>query len=213
MSEGNTHIPAKVRTRCEALRAEIERHSRLYYVEAAPVIGDQEFDALLKELEALEAQYPDLVTPDSPTQRVGGEPLEGFETVEHAVPMMSIDNTYSAEELRAFDDRVRRGLDTGSLPEYVVELKIDGVAISLLYEGGLLVRAATRGDGTRGDDVTANVKTIRGVPLRLTGKPPRKLEVRGEVYMRRQELERLNVLREEAGEAPLANPRNTTAGT
>ncbi|MCC6696821.1 MAG: NAD-dependent DNA ligase LigA, partial [Candidatus Hydrogenedentes bacterium] len=213
MSEGKTHIPAKVRTRCEALRAEIERHSRLYYVDAAPVISDQEFDALLKELEALEAEYPDLVTPDSPTQRVGGEPIEGFETVAHAVPMMSIDNTYSAEELRAFDDRVRRGLDPGTKPEYVVELKIDGVAISLLYEGGLLLRAATRGDGTRGDDVTANVKTIRGVPLRLTGKPPQKLEVRGEVYMRRQELERLNVLREEAGEAPLANPRNTTAGT
>lgn len=207
-----TKAPKEARSECERLRKEIERHNRLYFVDAAPEISDQEFDALVKKLEALEAKYPELVTPDSPTQRVGGEPLAEFETVEHAAPMLSIDNTYSPDELRAFDERVRRGL-AGGRPEYVVELKIDGVAISLRYEEGRFVRAATRGDGFQGDDVTANVKTIRAVPLRLEGRPPALLEVRGEVYMRRKELERLNALREEAGEPPLANPRNTTAGT
>jgi len=213
MADRKHRIPSDARNRCEELRTEIERHTRLYYVEAKPEISDPAFDGLLKELEQLEAEYPDLVTPDSPTQRVGGEPIEGFETVEHAVPMLSIDNTYSADELRAFDERVKRGLEADAKPEYVVELKIDGVAISLQYRNGSLTRAATRGDGARGDDVTSNVKTIGAVPLRLTGKPPASIEVRGEVYMRRQELARLNVLREEAGEAPLANPRNTTAGT
>lgn len=198
--------------KCAQLRAEIERHNRLYYVDAAPEITDQEYDQLLKELEGIEARFPNLVTPDSPTQRVGGAPIDGFETVEHEVPMLSIDNTYNAEELRAFDERVRRGLG-GLEPEYVAELKVDGVAISVRYENGALVRAATRGDGERGDNVTANVKTIRAVPLRLDGRPPAVLEARGEVYMLRQELERLNALREEAGEPPLANPRNTTAGT
>lgn len=200
------------RERAARLRAEIARHNRLYYVEAAPEISDQDFDFLLKELEAIEAAYPELITPDSPTQRVGGEPLQGFETVEHEAPMLSIDNTYSAEELRAFDERVRRGLG-GEAPEYVAELKIDGVAISVRYERGRYVRAATRGDGVRGDNVTANVRTIRAVPLELDGNPPDTLEVRGEVYMRRAELERLNQLREEEGEPPLANPRNATAGT
>ncbi|MCL4695012.1 MAG: NAD-dependent DNA ligase LigA [Candidatus Hydrogenedentes bacterium] len=213
MSDCKSNIPKDARARCEKLRAEIEQHNRLYYVEAKPEISDQAFDKLLKELEQLEAEYPGLVTPDSPTQRVGGQPIEGFETVEHAVPMLSIDNTYNEEEIRAFDERVKRGLEASAKPEYVVELKIDGVAISLQYRDGVLTRAATRGDGALGDDVTANVKTIGAVPLRLSGKPPELLEVRGEVYMRRQELERLNALREEAGEAPLANPRNTTAGT
>jgi len=212
MKSAEGPIPTEIRERCETLRNEIDRHNYLYYVEAAPEITDLEFDALLNELLELEAKYPELVTPDSPTQRVGGQPLEGFETVEHAVPMLSIDNTYSEEELRAFGDRVRRGLE-GQEPAYVAELKIDGVSMSLLYENGRFVRAATRGDGTRGDDVTANVKTIRAVPMRLKGSPPARLEVRGEVYMLRQELARLNALREEAGEPPLANPRNTTAGT
>lgn len=212
MKNAEGKIPPEVRERCEYLRNEIDRHNYLYYVEAKPEITDMEFDALLNELQALEAEYPELVTPDSPTQRVGGQPLEGFETVEHAVPMLSIDNTYSEGELRAFDDRVRRGLE-GQQPAYVAELKIDGVSMSLLYEDGRFVRAATRGDGTRGDNVTANVKTIRAVPLRLNESPPSLLEVRGEVYMRRQELARLNELREEAGEPPLANPRNATAGT
>ena len=213
MNSSHTEPPRRAREQADALRARIEHHSRLYYVEAQPEIGDVEFDALLKELEALEAQWPALVTPDSPTQRVGGEPLAGFQTVEHAVPMLSIDNTYNAEELRAFDERVRKGLPPDAAPSYVVELKIDGVAISLRYEHGLLVRAATRGDGVRGDDVTANVRTIRSVPLRLTGEPPAELEARGEVFMRFRELKRLNAQREEAGEPPLANPRNATAGT
>ncbi len=212
MSEGRTEPSAEVRRRCEMLRAEIERHSRLYYEKAAPEITDIEFDALMRELESIEAQYPALITPDSPTQRVGGSPLQGFETVEHEVPMLSIDNTYNEGELRAFDERVRRGLG-GETPLYVVELKIDGVAISLRYENGILVRGATRGDGTRGDNVTENVRTIRSLPLKLQGDYPPSIEVRGEVYMRRDELERLNRLREEEGEPPLANPRNATAGT
>lgn len=212
MVDPKESIPKEVRKRADELRAELERHNRLYYVEARPEISDHAYDALYKELERLEREHPALVTPDSPTQRVGGEPLTGFETVEHAVPMLSIDNTYNEEELRAFDERVRKGLG-GEQPDYVVELKIDGVSMSLRYEDGLLARAATRGDGVRGDDVTANVRTIRAVPLRLTGEPPAVLEVRGEVFMRRQELERLNVLREETGEPPLANPRNATAGT
>ncbi|HOZ48396.1 MAG TPA: NAD-dependent DNA ligase LigA [Candidatus Hydrogenedentes bacterium] len=205
--------PGPVRARYEALCHEIERHNRLYYVEAAPEITDLEFDALLRELEAIEEEYPSLVTPDSPTQRVGGAPIEGFQTVEHAVPMLSIDNTYSPGELRAFDDRVRRGLGPGESPAYVVELKIDGVSMSLLYENRRLARATTRGDGRRGDDVTNNVRTIRAVPLRLSGDPPAAIEVRGEVFMRYAELERINLQREAAGEPPLANPRNTTAGT
>ena len=225
MTVPTADMPPDVRRRHEGLCADIERHSRLYYVEAAPEISDLEFDALMRELEDIEAAYPALVTAASPTQRVGGQPLEGFETVEHAVPMLSIDNTYSEAELRAFDERVRRGLERkaepagcrryvgGEGPDYVVELKIDGVAISLRYEGGVYARAATRGDGVRGDNVTENVRTIRAVPMRLTGDAPAVLEVRGEVYMRHDELERINRLREDAGEPPLANPRNTTAGT
>ncbi len=212
MSDATAPIPAEVREKHATLAREIERHNRLYYVEAAPEISDQEFDGLLAELAELEAQYPTLQTPDSPTQRVGGEPLEGFETVEHAVPMLSIDNTYNPQELRAFDERVRRGLD-GEAPVYVVELKIDGVAISLQYREGVFARAVTRGDGRRGDDVTANVRTIRSLPLRLEGSPPSLLEARGEVYMKRSELQRINQEREAAGEALLANPRNTAAGT
>jgi DNA ligase (NAD+) len=198
--------------RAAELRDEINYHNRLYYVESRTEISDQAFDALLRELQDLEAGNPALITPDSPTQRVGGEPIAGFESVAHEVPMLSIDNTYSEAELRKFDERVRKGLGDES-PAYVAELKIDGVAMSLRYENGRYVRAATRGDGERGDDVTTNVKTIRGVPLTLTGNPPDVLEVRGEVYMTHGELERINVLREAAGDPPLANPRNTTAGT
>jgi len=204
---------AGIRARHEALCSAIEDHNRRYYVEAQPTITDLEFDALMRELEVLEEGCPALVTPCSPTQRVGGEPLEGFETVMHAVPMLSIDNTYNPDELRAFDERVRKGLGPEETPAYVVEPKIDGVSISLRYEAGRLVRAATRGDGVRGDDVTTNVRTIPSAPLRLTGDPPAALEVRGEVFMRYAELERINRIREAAGEPPLANPRNTTAGT
>jgi len=213
MSAKTNSIPKKERERAAELRSEIERHSQLYYTEAKPELSDFEFDALLRELEDLEAAYPELVTPDSPTQRVGGAPLAEFVTVQHAVPMLSIDNTYNAEELTEFDERVRRGLGEGDPPTYVAELKMDGVAISIRYENGQYVRAATRGDGERGDDVTENVRTIKSLPMQLKGAAPELLEVRGEVFMRHQELQRLNRLREEAGEPPLANPRNTTAGT
>src|SRR6516164_1211203 len=150
----------------EELRRQINHHNYLYYVEAKPEISDREYDFLLKELEALEAAHPELVTPDSPTQRVGGQPLDGFRTVRHRLPMLSIANTYNADELREFDARVRKLL--GNEPvRYVVELKIDGVAISLTYEDGKFAVGATRGDGERGDDVTHNLKTVRDVPLRL----------------------------------------------
>ena len=197
----------------ERLRAEIRRHDGLYYVHNRPEIGDGEYDRLFAELRSLEAEHPDLVTPDSPTQRVSERPLEAFASVTHAVPMLSIDNTYNDDELRAFDDRVAKGLGHREYG-FVVELKIDGLAMSLRYEQGRLVRAATRGDGSAGDDVTANVRTIRAVPLQLVGaKIPETLEVRGEVYMPRPEFEELNRLREEAGEAEFANPRNAAAGS
>lgn len=195
------------------LRAEVERHNRLYYVDAAPEISDREFDRLMKRLEELEAEHPELLTPDSPTQRVGGEPLTGFRTVNHAVPMLSIDNTYSYDEIREWDARIRRALSPKESIRYAVELKVDGVAVSLRYEDGLFVLGATRGDGERGDDITANLRTVREIPLRLVHAPPPLLEVRGEVYMTNSELARLNELRRALEETPFANPRNSTAGS
>jgi len=197
----------------DRLRAEVNRHNRLYYIEAAPEVSDKEYDRLYKRLEAIEAEHPELATPDSPTQRVGGEPLGAFRTVTHAVPMLSIDNTYNHDEIREWDARVRRGLNPGEPVRYVVELKVDGVAVSLRFEAGKFVLGATRGDGERGDDVTENLRTVREVPLRLAGTPPAVLEVRGEVYMTNSELIRLNELRAEHGEPPFANPRNATAGS
>ena len=196
-----------------ALRAEINRHNRLYYLEAAPEISDKEYDLLVKRLEEHEAAHPELITPDSPTQRVSGAPLTEFRTVTHTVPMLSIDNTYDYEEIREWDARVRRGLNPGELVRYVVELKVDGVAVSLRYEEGWFVLGATRGDGERGDDITANLKTVREIPLILTDSPPSLLEVRGEVYMTNSELVRLNELRRASDETPFANPRNSTAGS
>jgi DNA ligase (NAD+) len=204
---------ADVAREVHQLRAEIERHNRLYYVEAAPVISDREFDRLLKRLEQIEAEHPELIAPDSPTRRVGGQPLEEFETVRHAVPMLSIDNTYTFDEVREWDARVRRGLTPGEAVRYVVELKVDGVAVSLRYAEGRLVLGATRGDGEHGDDVTANLRTVRGIPLALADDPPPVLEVRGEVFMTNAELVRLNELRRAAEETPFANPRNATAGS
>lgn len=202
-----------VAQRAAELRRQINHHNYKYYVEANPEISDREFDRLLDELKALEAKHPDLVTADSPTQRVGGEPIDGFETVLHRLPMLSIDNTYNENELREFDRRVRKLLP-GETVEYVVELKIDGVAISLTYEDGTFLVGATRGDGVRGDDVTHNLKTIRQVPLRLNSdKPPDLLEARGEVYMTRAELARINKERTARGENAFANPRNSAAGT
>src|SRR4051812_29500666 len=197
----------------KALREEIERHNRLYYLEAAPEISDREFDRLMERLEQIEADHPELITPDSPSQRVGGAPLDAFATVTHSVPMLSIENTYSFDEVREWDARIRRALNPGETVRFAVELKVDGVAVSLRYEHGALVLGATRGDGERGDDVTANLKTVREIPLVLDGVPPPLLEVRGEVYMTNSELVRLNELRRAREELPFANPRNATAGS
>jgi DNA ligase (NAD+) len=201
-------------TRINQLRKDIRYHEERYYVHNAPDISDEEFDRLLHELERLEAENPDLVTPDSPTQRVAGRPTEGFPTVEHVAPMLSLDNAYDEDELRAFDERVRRGAGLGDKPvPYVAELKIDGLSIALTYENGRLTCAATRGDGVRGEDVTANVRTIRSIPLSLRGAPEGHIEVRGEVFLPRRSFERINKEREEEGEPLFANPRNAAAGT
>jgi DNA ligase (NAD+) len=199
--------------RAAELRRQIDHHNYLYYVEAKPEISDREYDKLYRELQDIETAHPELITPDSPTQRVGGAPIEGFETVRHRVPMLSIDNTYNAEEIRDFDRRVRKILP-GETVTYVVELKMDGVAISLTYEEGMFSVGATRGDGVRGDDVTHNLRTIPEIPLRLrTKSAPELLEVRGEVYMTRAELARLNKERSARNLEPFANPRNSTAGS
>jgi DNA ligase (NAD+) len=200
--------------RIERLRNEIRRHDYLYYALNQPQISDRQYDRLFAELKALEQANPELVTPDSPTQRVSGRPLEGFAPVRHTIPMLSMDNTYSADELRAFDERTRKQLG-GEDYDYVVELKFDGLAVSLRYEDGRLVTAATRGDGEVGDDVTANVRTIKAVPLALldAGGIPGILEVRGEVYMPTKSFIELNKQRSKTGEAVFANPRNAAAGS
>jgi DNA ligase (NAD+) len=202
-------------TRLNELREQIRHHEERYYVHDAPEISDAEFDRLLHELERLEAEHPDLVTPDSPTQRVAGRPSESFPAVEHLAPMLSLDNAYDEADLRAFDDRVHRGAGLGDGPVvYVAELKIDGLSIALTYEDGRFVRGATRGDGMRGEDVTANVRTIKAIPLTLRGGAHAgRLEVRGEVFLPRASFERINQEREEEGEPPFANPRNAAAGT
>jgi DNA ligase (NAD+) len=200
--------------RIEKLRYEIRRHEDLYYIQNAPEISDADFDALMKELQALEAQHPDLVSPDSPTQRVAGRPTQGFPTVEHLSQMLSLDNAYNEGELRAFDERLRRAAGLGDVAvPYVAELKIDGLSIALTYENRRLVRGATRGDGLRGEDVTANVRTIRSIPLTLRGGPTSRFEVRGEVFLPRAAFERINKERAEVGEPLYANPRNVAAGT
>jgi DNA ligase (NAD+) len=199
--------------RIAALREEIRRHEHLYYALNRPEISDQEYDALERELRDLEAQHPDLVTPDSPTQRVGEKPSEGFPTVVHRTPMLSLDNTYSADELREFQERLFRVVGRREIA-YVAELKIDGLSMALHYEKGRLVRAVTRGDGVRGDDVTPNARAIRAIPLLLRGDSvPAELEVRGEVYLPWSRFEAMNREREEADEEPFANPRNAAAGT
>ncbi|MFH1268784.1 MAG: NAD-dependent DNA ligase LigA [Planctomycetota bacterium] len=195
------------------LREEIRRHDRKYYVEAAPAISDREYDRLVESLKKLEAGHPELVTADSPTQRVGDQPVEGLQQVEHRVPMLSIDNTYSIEDLKKYAERTARLL--GSEPiEWVVELKIDGVAVSLIYESGVLTRGVTRGNGRVGDDITHNVRTVADVPLRLSGnRVPAVLEVRGEIYMANSDLVLLNEAQKRKGEPPFANTRNVTAGS
>ncbi|OIO04449.1 MAG: hypothetical protein AUJ52_15390 [Elusimicrobia bacterium CG1_02_63_36] len=196
-----------------ALREEIRGHDRRYYVENDPMISDEEYDRLLKRLEALEHEHPDLCVPDSPTRRVGGTASTDFKSVVHSLPMLSLDNSYNADDIRAWDERVRKGLP-GRAPVYSVEAKIDGLSLSLLYEDGVLTRGATRGDGKRGEDVTPNVRTIRAIPLRLSGKrPPKRLEIRGEVYLEKAEFRRINEELKAAAKPPFVNPRNCASGS
>lgn len=208
-------VSAETIEKIQSLRKQLEHHSYLYYVQDAPEITDLEYDVLMRQLQQIEAEYPELLTPDSPSQRVGGAAIEGFVKVVHRSPLLSLDNAFSAEELSAFDDRVKKVLDlpADAKPEYMAELKIDGLTIALTYENGILVRAATRGDGTVGEDVTLNVKTIGSIPLALNGGEGVNLGVRGEVYLPKSAFERLNAKRREAGESLFANPRNIAAGS
>ncbi|HEX8749213.1 MAG TPA: NAD-dependent DNA ligase LigA [Pyrinomonadaceae bacterium] len=199
----------------ESLREELRRHEELYYVQESPEISDAEYDALFNRLIELETEHPGLTTPDSPTQRVGGRPAEGFDEYVHRRPMLSLDNSYNIEDLRAFDERCRKLAD-GRTFEYVAELKIDGLSLAVHYENGLLVRGVTRGDGRRGEDVTQNVRTIRSVPLKIKATKERletEVEVRGEAYLPRAVFERINQERDEEGQPRFANPRNAASGT
>ncbi|MCH9036962.1 MAG: NAD-dependent DNA ligase LigA, partial [Chloroflexi bacterium] len=200
-----------IRKRIVELRGQIDHHNHRYHVLDDPVITDSEYDTLMRELRALEEQHPELVTSDSPTQRVGAEPLDAFESVEHRVPMLSLANAFSNEELTAWRRRVSDRLDDLDF-DMVCELKYDGLAVALTYQDGALVRGATRGDGYRGEDVTQNLRTIRSIPLSVPKDAPRQFEVRGEVYMTRSGFEKLNQERLEAGEPLYINPRNTAAG-
>ena len=205
-------MTARVKTKIEKLRAELERHSRLYYVDARPEISDLEFDKLLKQLEQLEQEHPEYDSPDSPTKKVGGEPISGFETVNHRVPMLSIDNVYDEAGVIEFDKRIRKLLPDQKL-HYTVEYKIDGVALALLYVKGELTLGVTRGNGEQGDNITHNARTVGGVPLRLTGKKvPQELEVRGEAYIGNADFAKLVADQEQRGEQPYANSRNAAAG-
>ncbi len=201
---------AEAKKEIERLRQMIRHHDRRYFVENQPEITDQEYDRLFRALKDLEEAFPQLITPDSPTQRVAGQPLEGFKTIRHRVPMMSLGNTYSADELREFDARVKRFLSIAQVA-YVVELKFDGVSVSLTYRDGRLVQGATRGDGEQGDDITANLKTLRSIPVTLErpkgASLPRLIEVRGEAYLPRPAFEALNRERKKQG----VNPRTVKA--
>jgi DNA ligase (NAD+) len=200
--------------RVRTLRAEIEKHNYRYHVLDDPEIADVEFDRLFDELRALEAAHPELVDPTSPTQRVGGTPSGAFATVEHALPMLSLDKTTDPEGLTAFEERVRKRLGIEAPLEYTCEPKIDGVAVALLYEDGVFVRGATRGDGRAGEDITANLRTVDAIPLKLRGEGfPQRLEVRGEVYLPRAAFEAFNARARERGERTLVNPRNGAAGS
>ena len=217
----------QARKEIEKLRREIEHHNYMYYVENQPEIADKEYDDLMVQLKELESRYPELITPTSPTQRVGGQPLKEFKSLRHRFKMLSLDNTYSAEEIREWGRRIQKSL-SGEMVEYVVELKIDGVGIALTYEKGIFVQGTTRGDGVTGDDITANLKTIKSIPLRLISpeqkspsdparavRPgiPSLLEVRGECYIPKKQFEKLNQIRKFRSEVPFANPRNATAGS
>ena len=204
-------MPSKIEKEIEKLRSEIDRHNELYYQKAAPEISDFEFDQLLERLKTLEAENPALITPDSPTQRIGGK-ADSLKPFVHTVPLMSLDNSYDLDDLKAFTERCERLADGRKL-EYVAELKIDGLSVALHYENGILVTGATRGDGTRGDDVTPNVKTIKKIPLRLKGDKIPHAEIRGEVFLSRTQFKRINEELEMQGEKTFANPRNCASGT
>ncbi|VFR28191.1 DNA ligase [plant metagenome] len=219
MSQGKSAGGVAPAQEAARLRETIEHHNVLYYTQDAPEISDADYDALMRELQALEAEHPELITPESPTQRVGAAPVAAFGSVTHAVPMLSLGNAFDPEEARAFDQRVSDTLRRAGLlgaeeqAAYFCEQKLDGLAISLRYENGVLVQAATRGDGTTGEDVTSNIRTIKSIPLRLKGAAPRVLEVRGEVFMNREDFERLNAAQAERGEKVFVNPRNAAAGS
>jgi DNA ligase (NAD+) len=204
-------MTGNIQQRIAQLAGELHRHNHLYYVESKPEISDYEFDILLKELEALEAQYPELAAPNSPTKRVGGDITKKFPTVVHQFPMLSLSNSYSEEEIKDWEQRVKKLL--GNEIEYVCELKYDGVAIGIRYEHGELVQAVTRGDGTQGEDVTSNVRTVKSIPLVVHGDYPESFEIRGEIFMPQTAFEKLNAQREHDGEPLFANPRNTASGT
>lgn len=197
----------------DALKQDIHRHNVAYYVEDAPVIPDAEYDRLMQQLLAIEAQHPDWISADSPSQRVGAAPLSAFEPVEHLQPMLSLGNAFSDEDLTDFDQRIKDRLKTNEAIAYCCEPKFDGLAVSLLYRGGLFERAATRGDGATGEDITQNVRTIKNVPLKLIGQFPELLEVRGEIYMPHSGFEKLNEQAKAAGQKPFVNPRNAAAGS
>jgi DNA ligase (NAD+) len=202
----------QAKARISQLSQELDAHNHSYYVLSQPSISDREFDLLLEELQQLERDFPQFLSPDSPSQRVGGTVTKEFPTVAHRYPMLSLSNSYSLEEMQEFDARIQKAL--GRSVEYVCELKYDGVAIGIRYEGGSLVQAVTRGDGVQGDEVTANIRTIRSLPLKLKGVGfPSDFEVRGEVLLPRKEFDRINAEREEIGEQLYANPRNTASGT
>ena len=202
----------QAKQRIEELSKQIEEHNYRYYQLAHPTISDYQFDMMLEELIKLEKAFPDFLSPESPSQRVGGTITKDFKTIKHKYPMLSLGNTYSEEELNDFDERVKKALN--DTYEYVCELKYDGVAIGLTYVNGKLKQAVTRGDGEKGDDVTANVKTIKSIPLKLRGNDyPAEFEIRGEIFMPRNVFDEINKEREEIGDAPLANPRNAAAGT
>ena len=206
-------MTAAIRDEIQRLRTEIEHHNRLYYVDAVPEISDLEYDRLLKRLQQLEADHPEYDDPASPSHKVGGAPIAGFVTVAHRQPMLSIDNVYDENELKEFDTRIRKLLHAGEALEYVVEYKIDGVALALVYEQGKLTQALTRGDGRQGDDITHNAKTIRGVPLQLRGESiPALIEIRGEAFIANSDFAHIRAEQLKGGEAPFANPRNATAG-
>jgi DNA ligase (NAD+) len=208
-----------IKEKMDTLVDELHEHSHRYYVLSQPTISDAEYDEKFRELEKLEREYPDLVRSDSPTTRVGAQPLKGFSTVQHKIPMLSLNNAMNEQELIDFDEQVRRFLSKdghdGKEIDYTIEFKFDGVAVSLAYENGTLIQGATRGDGTTGEDVTSNVKTIKSIPLKLRGTKAQSgnVEIRGEVLFRKKEFEALNAERQERGEETFANPRNAASGS